>query len=71
MPFDPLKPDPFADAEERCYDFAHNMMMSYYLHGLSTLLQQAEAEGEIDSLEVQLSVQIVLDTLEDESAVDN
>lgn len=54
---------PFSRAEEACETFASGMLTSYYLYSLCEMLDEAEREGMMDSLEVRLSLQIVFDTM--------
>ena len=62
---------PFSRAEEACERFANGMLTSYYLHSIREMLEQAEMEGMLDSLEVKISLQIVFDTMLEESELPN
>jgi len=62
---------PLDGAEERCERFANGMLSSFYLYSLNEMLDLAEAEGEMDSLEVRVSLQIVIDTLLEEEELPN
>ena len=57
---------PFEGVIDRCEKFGRGMMTSFYMQSLSDMLTQAELEGELDSLEVRIAIQITTDTLLEE-----